>query len=116
MEQRFEAGGYEAMERILQAETLPRAVICAYDNMAIGAIRCIHDHGLRVPQDIAVMGMDDIPQAPYLFPPLASITTQTEERCALAAKSVISLINGQAVLDVQVLEARFLFRESFQID
>jgi DNA-binding LacI/PurR family transcriptional regulator len=115
VQKRFEAGGYEAMERMLHTDTLPRAVICAYDNMAIGAMRCISDHGLRVPEDIAIMGMDDIPQAPYTFPSLASITTQTEERCQLAVESIVSLINGQEVPSVQVVEAQFKFRESFRI-
>lgn len=116
VKQRFEAGGYEAMDQLLKTEIPPRAVICAYDNMAIGAIRCITDRGLRVPEDIAIVGMDDIPQAPYLVPPLASITTQAEERCRLAASSIIQLINGQAVPEIQVLQGCFQFRESFQID
>lgn len=114
--QRFEAGGYEAMDQILKAGTPPRAVVCAYDNMAIGAIRCITDRGLRVPEDIAILGMDDIPQAPYLIPPLASITTQTEERCRMAAGSIIQLINGQTISPTQVVQGRFQFRDSFRID
>ena len=83
--------------------------------MAIGAMRCIVDRGLRIPEDIAILGMDDIPQAPYLTPPLASITTQVEERCHLAARSVIQLINAQSVPSVQVVPAQFCFRESFKV-
>lgn len=116
VQQRFEAGGYEAMERFFQKETLPRAIICAYDNMAMGTIRCIKDHGLRVPEDIAVMGMDDNPQSPYLVPPLASIATKTEARCQLAAKSIIQMINGQTIPQTQALQGEFQFRESFRID
>ncbi len=115
VQQRFEPGGYEAMERILKTDSPPRAIICAYDNMAIGAIRCINDHGLRVPEDIAVMGMDDIPQAPYLFPPLASITSQTEQRCQMAAKFILQMINGQEAPHLQVVQAQLKFRKSFQI-
>ena len=116
VQQRFEAGGYEGMERILHSKLLPRAMICAYDNMALGAIRCIADHGLRVPEDIAVMGMDDNPQSPYTVPPLASIATQTKARCQLAASSIIQLINGESVPQLQIVQGEFQFRESFRID
>lgn len=115
-QERFEAGGYHAMSAIMATGTYPRAVICGYDNMAIGAIRCILDHGLRVPEDIAIMGMDDIPQASYLQPPLASVNTQIETRCHMAANTVIQLINGQTVPASQSVNAQFQFRDSFRID
>lgn len=114
-QQRFEAGGYEAMEQILKSNALPRAVICAYDNMAIGAIRCINDHGLRVPEDIAILGMDNIPQAPYLVPPLASIDSQTDSLCRLAVDTVIDQINGKEVPLKQSIPSTLQIRESFRI-
>ena len=114
-QQRFEAGGYEAMEKILTATPLPRAVICAYDNMAIGAIRCINDHGLRVPEDIAILGMDNIPQAPYLVPPLASIDSKTDFLCRLAVDTVIDQINGKEVPLKQSISSTLQIRESFEI-
>lgn len=115
-DQRFEAGGYMAMEHLLQSDSLPRAVICAYDDMAIGAMRCIADHGLSVPEDIAVLGMDDIPQAPYLIPSLASIDSQTDALCALAATTVIAQINGKPVPEKQRFPSSFKLRRSFEID
>lgn len=114
-EQRFESGGYEAMERILKADAPPRAVVCAYDNMAIGAIRCIHDHGLRVPEDIAVLGIDNIPQAAYLTPPLASIDSNIDALCRLAVDTIIMQINGKDVPLMQSIPSALLIRESFQI-
>ena len=113
--QRFEAGGYEAMKALLNTPTPPRAVICAYDNMAIGAMKCIADHGLRVPEDIAVLGMDNIPQACYLIPPLASISIQTEALCDLAVKTVMQQINGQSVPTSLTIPAKLQLRESFII-
>jgi len=115
-DQRFEAGGYMAMEKLLQAESLPRAVVCAYDAMAIGAMRCIADHRLRIPEDIAILGMDDIPQAPYLIPPLASIDSQIDVLCALAATTVIAQINGKPVPEKQRFPSSFKLRRSFEID
>ncbi|MBR2311376.1 MAG: LacI family DNA-binding transcriptional regulator [Oscillospiraceae bacterium] len=114
--QRFEPGGYMAMEKLLQSQELPRAVICAYDAMAIGALRCLADHGLRVPEDIAILGMDDIPQAPYLNPPLASINSQIDVLCALAATTVIAQINNNPVPSKQRFPSSFKLRRSFEID
>ena len=106
----------EAMEKILKADSLPRAVVCAYDDMAIGAIRCITDHGLRVPEDIAVMGMDDIPQAPYMVPPLASIDSRLKELCKLTAKTVTDLIDGKDVPMHQTISATLQLRKSLEIE
>lgn len=113
---RFGHGGYEAMEKILQSSTLPRAVICAYDDMAIGAIRCITDHGLRVPEDIAVLGMDNIPQAPYMVPPLASVDSRLDELCKLTAATVVDLINGKDVPMHQIITATLQQRRSLEIE
>lgn len=114
-EERFEAGGYSAMENLFLKKQLPRAVICAYDNMAIGAIKCIYNHGLTVPDDIAVLGMDDIPQTKFLNPPLASISIHTEEMCRIASQALIKQINGEYLKYNQVIDADFNLRKSFEI-
>ena len=114
-DKRFEEGGYRAMQALFNANRVPRAVICSYDNMAIGAVRCIRDHGLSVPKDVAVLGMDDIPQAPYLDPPLASVSSNTEELCRLAAQAVLGQIYGESVPQQQEVKAQFRLRQSFEI-
>jgi len=114
-EDRFEAGGYSAMDALFAKKQLPRAVVCAYDYMAIGAIRCIYDHGLTVPGDIAVVGMDDIPEARYLNPPLASVSENTQMLCQMAAQSIMQQINGETVLQQQTVTAEFHLRESFEL-
>ena len=114
-DQRFEEGGYRAMQALFDADRVPRAVICSYDNMAIGAVRCIRDHGLSVPDDVAVLGMDNIKQAPYLHPPLASISSNTEELCRLAAQAVLAQIYGESVPRQQEVKAQFCLRQSFEI-
>ncbi len=113
--ERFEAGGYAAMEQIFQSNTLPRAILCAYDDMAIGAIRCILDHGLSVPEDIAILGINDIPEAPYLNPPLASISSDTDEMCHVVATSIIRQINGEEVPRNIIFPSEFILRKSFEI-
>ena len=114
-EKRFEQGGYEAAEALLSRERLPRAIICGYDYMAIGAIRCILDKGLRVSEDILILGMDDITEAAFLNPPLASITTEKDEICRLAAEAVVNRINGDFSDRSKSFPAEFKHRRSFML-
>ena len=114
-ESRFEQGGYEAAKQLISRGRLPRAVVCGYDYMAIGAIRCFLDSGIRVPEDILVLGMDDITEAMYLNPPLASIATEKEEICRLAADAIVNRINGDYSDKSKSFPATFKLRKSFMI-
>jgi LacI family transcriptional regulator len=68
-----EASGYRAANELLQSELRPTAIFAANDAMAIGALSALRDAGLRVPDDIALAGFDDIPMARYLEPALSSV-------------------------------------------
>jgi LacI family transcriptional regulator len=68
-----EPSGYEAALEMLAREPRPSAVFVANDYMAIGALGAFQDTGVRVPQDLAVAGFDDIPMARYLTPPLTTV-------------------------------------------
>lgn len=68
-----EAGGHAAAARILALDPRPTAVFAANDAMAIGALSALRAAGMRVPEDIAVAGFDDIPLARYMDPPLSSV-------------------------------------------
>ena len=112
---RFEEGGYQAITALIAQGPLPRALICGYDYMAIGAIRCLKDHGYRVPEDVAILGMDDLPEAKYLDPPLASISAVPEARCRIAAEAMLKIINGEEAQKNIVIPAKFHNRESFSV-
>lgn len=115
-EERFEAGGYSAMDTLFKRGKLPRAIICAYDYFAIGAIRCILDHGLSVPNDIAVVGIDNIPEARYLNPPLSSISSRREVVCKTATDAIIKLLNNEAVDSEVTINSRLHLRKSSDIE
>lgn len=115
-QKRFEEGGYNAMETLFLRNRIPKAILCAYDYMAIGAIRCIYDHGLSVPEDIAVLGMDNLRQDEFLNPPLASISSKTQTLCNLGVKAILGLINGETVPKSQKIASTFYLRRSFEID
>lgn len=114
-EQRFEEGGYRAMEAFLATGKPPRGILCAYDYMAIGAIRCLHDHGLRVPEDVAVIGMDNIAQAQYLNPSLSSIQFPTAECCRSAAQAMAAYLTDKPFTPQLVLPCRLHLRESSRL-
>ena len=66
-------GGTRAMEEILQNKNLPTAVMCSNDMTAIGALRVLAKAGLRVPEDMSVIGFDDIHLAEFVYPPLTTV-------------------------------------------
>lgn len=66
-------GGYESMNNLLRSAELPTAVICGCDAMALGVISAITEKGLSVPQDISVIGYDNIHSSRFYAPPLTTI-------------------------------------------
>jgi LacI family transcriptional regulator, galactose operon repressor len=74
-----ESAGYAAAQQFLALEEWPRAIFAANDAMAVGALSALRDAGVRVPEDIALAGFDDIPIARYLTPPLSSVHVAIDE-------------------------------------
>jgi DNA-binding LacI/PurR family transcriptional regulator len=113
-EGRFENGGYEGMKSLLENKIIPRAVVCAYDNMAMGVIRCIHDAGFSVPGDIAVIGMDNIPETNYFIPSIASIEYGNMQKARLLARGIVNEISG-VKRNIETVDEEFVLRESAKI-
>ena len=88
----LEAGGYEAMQRLLAARTRVDAVFAANDPTAIGAMKAIWEAGLRVPEDIAVVGAGDIWHADLLRVPLTTIAWSKAEMGRRAAELILDQI------------------------
>lgn len=84
-----EAAGHAAAQRILALAHRPTAVFAANDCMAIGAMSAFRDAGLRVPEDIALGGFDDIPMARYVDPALTSVHVDI---CALGERAAAGLL------------------------
>jgi LacI family transcriptional regulator len=87
-----EAGGYYAMQQLLDAKA--DAVFAASDTMALGAMRLIRERGLSIPQDIAVIGFDDLPQAAVHDPPLTTVRQPITQFGFRAVEILIDLINN----------------------
>ena len=85
---RFEQAGFDSMNELLRIPSPPTAVITAYDNVALGAIQAIEKHGLKVPEDISVIGCDDMGIASYYKIALSSINLNIEEACKMAVETL----------------------------
>lgn len=107
-------GGVEAMTKLLALENRPRAVFAMSDSIAIGAYQVIQRAGLRIPQDIAIIGYDNIELAQYLYPPLSTIH-QPKARLAKAAveKLILRIHQPQTEIETIKLTPELIIRESF---
>jgi LacI family transcriptional regulator len=105
--------GYRAMQQLLSLATRPTAVFCSNDDMAIGAIKAIHEYGLKVPDDISVVGFDSIPFAEYTIPSLTSIKRKIKDISHLAAEKLLTLMNSDETQgELIMLETSLIKRES----
>ncbi len=93
--------GRDAMERLLQAGERPTAVFAASDMMAMGAMLAIQAADLSVPEDIAVVGFDDITMAAMAHPPLTTIRQEKSELGELAAETLLRRIEAGAMGDLE---------------
>ena len=73
----------------------PDAVFAANDLMAVGALQALHAEGVRVPDDIAVVGFDDLPQAAIADPPLTTVRHDIDEVCATAMRTLLQLVDSR---------------------
>ena len=91
------AGGSQAIERLLAAGVrMPRAIVCANDQSAIGVLHALGQHGIAVPAEVAVTGFDDMPVARHLRPQLTSVRQSIQDLGATAFETVYSMIGRAA--------------------
>ncbi len=114
-EHRFEIGGYAATAKMIEEGRIPRALICSYDGMAIGAIRCLLDYGIRVPEDIAVMGINHNREDAYLNPSLSTIDPRIDKACRFVTDAMIEHLLGDKEERHTVIEAELHLRKSTEI-
>ncbi|MFC5908848.1 LacI family DNA-binding transcriptional regulator [Streptacidiphilus monticola] len=93
----FRPDGAAAMRRLLKLPERPDAVFCFNDLLALGAMRAVHEAGLRVPQDIALVGFDDVEEAEYAIPSLTTIAPDKAKIAELAVSLLLERIaNGES--------------------
>jgi DNA-binding LacI/PurR family transcriptional regulator len=95
--------GYIGMKKLLESKNLPTAVFCMNDYVAVGAMRAVHEYGIRCPEEISILGVDDIEAASYTTPKLSTIHTPMEELGSIASKILIDRIEGGHTINMKVL-------------
>jgi len=106
-----EAGGYNAMQRLLPAS--PDAVFAASDTTAFGAMRAVREAGLRIPENVAIVGFDDLPPAAVSHPRLTTIRQPVQQFGAAAVDLLIDLIeNGMKPARRVVMVTELIIRDS----
>jgi LacI family transcriptional regulator len=99
-----EQAGYAEMQTLLSLPERPSALFAANDLMAIGAMLAVQDAGLRIPQDIAIMGFDDIPAARLAHPRLTTVRQFQEKTGEQAARLLFDRLCGNPAKEVEFVE------------
>lgn len=111
------ASGCQAMKELLRRKPYPTALFAGNDTIALGAMAAIHERGLRIPEDIAVIGYDDIPTAPYMIPPLTTIRISAAEHGRVAVEMLSGLMEGKPPAQNHVcLQTPLIVRKSCGAD
>lgn len=108
-----QAGGHVAMQRLLDLPKRPRAVFVANNLMTLGALQAIHERSLGIPDEVAVVGFDDMPWATSLRPPLTAVAQPIEEIGRVAAGLLLERLKAPKQLVRQIiLSTKLIVRSS----
>lgn len=109
-----EQGGYQAILRLLALPEPPTAVFCANNLMTAGALKALNSMRIRVPQDLSIIGFDDLDLATLLWPPLTVIDRPVVEQGVLAARLLLARLAGRGREEAQrvVLATQLIERAS----
>ncbi|RYG34177.1 LacI family transcriptional regulator [bacterium] len=105
-------GGRIGMKRILQGPTQPTAVFCGNDEMAFGALQAAQAMGLRVPEDISIVGFDDVPMASYATPALTTVRQPVDEIARAAAAALLAGIEHGTAVQGQTFPGELMQRRT----
>lgn len=106
-------GGYDATQKILQQKLPFTAIFCANDMTALGALKALKEHGLKVPADVSLIGVNDMEAIRYITPMLTTNHIPIEEMGHATAKLLIDRMNGGHKLPIKMfLENHLICRES----
>lgn len=107
-------GGYNMANKLVSQQTgLPDVIFCENDTIALGALKAFHDHNIKVPQDIALLGFNDLPTSEYSIPPLSTISIPMKQMGITAARTLLGKINNEVELDAKIyVQTKLVERES----
>jgi Transcriptional regulators len=105
--------GYENMKKLLKLENVPTAVFCANDDIGVGAMKAIFEAGLKVPEDISIIGFDDSNFCNYVTPPLTSVRKDSLAMSEYGGRNLLNLIKNKEVDKEKVyIQSQLVVRKS----
>ncbi|MDW7673734.1 MAG: LacI family DNA-binding transcriptional regulator [Bacillota bacterium] len=107
-------GGYSSMRGIMANRHKPTAVFCFNDEMALGAIKAIKESGLKIPEDISVVGFDDSHFSAFLSPAITTVRRPIDKVTREGANKLMQLIQGDIQMKSETIyfDTKFIYRES----
>lgn len=103
--------GYELMKKAIDKD-LPESFFIASDTMAIGALKALYEAGLRVPDDIKIVGFNDIPTSEFTIPPLTTIRVYTEFMGETAIDLILERAKGREISKKIIIPTELIIRGS----
>lgn len=103
---------YPVVQQFLKKKKEFTALFAYNDFSAIGAVRCLRDAGFRVPEDVSVVGFDDVNSAAYQNPSLTTVRQPWKKMAQIAAKTLLDRLNHKRVLEEILVEPELIVRES----
>ncbi len=97
------AAGVDGAHYLLGLATPPSAIFASNDLIAFGAMQVLYERGLRIPQDLSLIGFDDIPQAAYVFPPLTTMRQPLREIGRLGGEHICRVLDGTAATPLRCI-------------
>ena len=85
-----------ALVQLIQLRNLPTGVICSNDMTAIGVMREAYEHGIHIPEDLSLVGFDDIRLAQFMIPPLTTVQMSQTELARIAFEALISDVERES--------------------
>jgi LacI family transcriptional regulator len=109
-------GGYLLGMQLLKAKHRPTAIVAANDQMAFGVIKAAKELGMTVPEDLAVVGFDNIPLSSYFNPSLTTVEIPMHDLGAASMRMLLNLISGEKFEKIKLFKTRLLVRGSTVIE
>lgn len=106
--------GYMIMKDALSMKERAEVYFCANDSIALGALRAINEFGLKIPNEIGIIGFNDNPASQYTYPPLSSVHVFTEFMGEQALQSLIERIQGRQICLKKIIPTKLIFRETLK--
>jgi LacI family transcriptional regulator len=109
----FQPPGYAGASALLELPNAPTAIFASNDISAFGVMEAVREHNLRIPEDISVVGFDDIPQAAHVHPPLTTVRQPLEEMGRIATRMLLEYIEDpQRPIERVELPTELVLRQS----